>query len=66
MNRQEVLRIELAQKRLAHRDLNDSIDALHLSVNPDLLTLQRLKRNKLAIKDEIKRLEDAITPDIIA
>lgn len=30
------------------------------------LTLGRLKRQKLALKDQIARLEDELTPDIIA
>lgn len=66
MNRQEVLRAELAQLRQEHRDLDDAITALHEQVNPDRLTLQRLKRKKLALKDKIQRLEDEILPDIIA
>ncbi len=66
MDHQEVLRAELIQMQQEHRDLDDAIGAIHERINPDLLSLQRLKRKKLALKDKIQRLEDEITPDIIA
>ncbi len=66
MNRQDVLKVKLATKRQEHRDLDDAIHALHDKGHGDALTLQRLKRQKLSLKDEIRRLEDEITPDIIA
>ena len=52
--------------RQEHSDLAASIDALSLAVTPDQLMLARLKRKKLALKDEIVKLEDRILPDIIA
>ncbi|MFQ6553975.1 YdcH family protein [Aestuariibius insulae] len=66
MAKEEVLRIELEVLREEHRDLDASIEALQEKGMGDQLTLQRLKRKKLALKDEIARLEDQITPDIIA
>jgi hypothetical protein len=66
MGRTEVLRVELEIKRSEHRDLDAAIAALHEKSHADMLTLQRLKRKKLALKDQISRLEDAIIPDIIA
>ena len=66
MPREEILRIELETKKREHRDLDEAIAALHESTHPDMLTLQRLKRKKLALKDKIRRLENEITPDIIA
>ena len=66
MSHRDVLRATLALKRQEHRDLDDAISALHETGRADALTLQRLKRQKLALKDEISRLEDEITPDIIA
>lgn len=66
MPREEVLRIELAQLRLEHRDLDVAITALGEALHADMLALKRLKRNKLSLKDKISRLEDEITPDIIA
>ncbi len=66
MNHQDVLRVTLEIKRREHRDLDDAIHALHETGRADVLTLQRLKRQKLALKDEIARIEDELTPDIIA
>jgi len=66
MDRQSVLRATLAQKLQEHSELNVTIDALHAAPAPDMLVLQRLKRLKLAVKDTIARLQDEITPDIIA
>ena len=66
MERVEVLRIKLERLRQDHRDLDEAIHALHEQGRADVLTLQRLKRQKLALKDQIARFEDEITPDIIA
>lgn len=66
MNHEEVLRIELEVLRREHRDLDEAIDALHAGGRADALTLQRLKKQKLSLKDRISRLEDELTPDIIA
>lgn len=66
MEQLEVLRVKLAVLRDEHRDLDTAIHALHDKGIPDMLTLQRLKRQKLALKDQIAQLEDRITPDIIA
>jgi hypothetical protein len=56
----------LAALREEHQDLSDSIEALEERPQPDMLQIARLKRRKLALKDEIVRLEDQLTPDIIA
>lgn len=66
MEQNEVLRVKLAVLKQDHRDLDDAIAALHDNGLTDVLTLQRLKRQKLALKDRIAALEDRITPDIIA
>jgi hypothetical protein len=62
----EVLQIQLAVFKREHRDLDDAISALVEKSTTDQLTLQRLKKRKLALKDKISRLEDRLTPDIIA
>jgi hypothetical protein len=49
-----------------HRDLDEAIGALEERPLPDQLTLRRLKKRKLALKDAISRIEDELTPDIIA
>ena len=56
----------LAELREEHKDLDDSIQALEERYQPDMLQIARLKRKKLLLKDEIGRLEDLLTPDIIA
>lgn len=62
----EVLRVKLEFLKRQHRDLDEAIQALQERTNPDMLTLRRLKKQKLALKDEIVQLEDRILPDIIA
>ena len=62
----EVLQIQLAVFKSEHRDLDDAISALVEKGTADQLTLQRLKKRKLALKDKISRLEDRLTPDLIA
>jgi len=62
----EALRMELAQLRQEHRDLDVAVEALAATVNHDALQLQRLKKKKLMIKDRISVLEDQLFPDIIA
>lgn len=66
LNHAQVQRIELATLRHEHRDLDDAIAALHEHGRADPLTLKRLKKQKLALKDQIRRIEDELTPDIIA
>ena len=62
---------ELVQKQLTileseHRDLDDVIDRLGDDLPFDQLKLQRLKKRKLVLKDEITLLRSRILPDIIA
>lgn len=49
-----------------HADFDAAIHALSATPMPDLLLIGRLKRKKLALKDEISRVESYLTPDIIA
>lgn len=62
----EVLRVKLEVLKQEHRDLDDAIHALEGSVRADQLALRRLKKQKLFLKDQIARIEDVLTPDIIA
>lgn len=66
MPAEEVLRIKLEVLRREHRDLDEAIEALQERSSHDMLTLKRLKKQKLSLKDQIAALEDRITPDIIA
>jgi len=61
-----ILRHRLAQLKQEHRDLDEAIMALEASQDRDQLRLTRMKKRKLALKDEIARLEDQLLPDIIA
>lgn len=66
MSPEEVLRVKLEVLRREHRDLDEAIQALQTTSGPDQLTLRRLKKQKLALKDRITIIEDKLTPDIIA
>lgn len=66
MAREDVLRVKLAALQAEHRDLDDAIRALEDKGTGDMFTIRRLKKQKLGLKDRIARLEDQITPDIIA
>lgn len=57
-------RIEIARRD--HRDLDAAIEALRLMPNADMIQLQRFKKRKLRLRDEIAMLEDMLIPDIIA
>lgn len=63
---EEELRARLAELRQEHADLDASIQAIAVSPVPDMMLIGRLKRKKLAVKDEIARIEDMLTPDIPA
>lgn len=63
---QENLKQRLAELKTEHRDLDIAIDALVSTGNYDHLQLQRLKKRKLILKDQIFRIEDILLPDIIA
>jgi hypothetical protein len=66
MQTEEVLKVELEFFRQEHRDLDQAITALSDTATSDRLMIQRLKKKKLQLKDKISRLEDRLTPDIIA
>jgi len=66
MKREDVLRQKLEMLRVEHRDLDDAIAAMAAQPVMDRLAHSRLKKRKLALKDQITRIEDEITPDIIA
>ena len=66
MMTEEVLRMKLEMLRREHRDLDEAISALEAKGTADALTLRRLKKQKLSLKDRISAIEDRLTPDIIA
>jgi len=62
----EALQQKLVELRQEHQDLDASVVALALLPQPDQLLIARLKRRKLALRDQIARIEDQLTPDILA
>jgi hypothetical protein len=63
---ESALRERLEQLRTEHRDLDDAIVALLARHSIDQLQVARLKRRKLALRDEIAMVQDMLVPDIIA
>ncbi|WP_166416724.1 YdcH family protein [Cochlodiniinecator piscidefendens] len=66
MNHEDVLRVKIGVLMQEHRDLDDAIAALQEKGTADPLTLKRLKKQKLALKDQIQKIQNELTPDIIA
>ncbi|MEO1251733.1 MAG: DUF465 domain-containing protein [Pseudomonadota bacterium] len=62
----EAMAIRLASLEEEHRDLDAAIRALEESAPYERLSIARLKKKKLQLKDEIQELKDAMLPDIIA
>jgi len=62
----EALEARLSELRQDHADLDAAIQALANTTVPDLIVIGRLKRKKLALKDEMARVEEFLNPDIIA
>jgi hypothetical protein len=60
------LRDLLTRLTTEHRDLDAEIVRLEQAPVADQLTIKRLKKRKLALKDRITMLEDRLLPDIIA
>jgi len=62
----EALKAKLATLKTEHRDLDDVIARLAERTPVDQLELQRLKKRKLLLKDQITKIESELLPDIIA
>lgn len=63
---EDALPVRLALLMEEHSDLDAAIKALSKSASHDSISLARLKKKKLQLKDMIQRLKDQLTPDIIA
>lgn len=66
MDDQQALRRRLAELETEHRDLDDIIARIAESAPFDQLQLQRLKKRKLHLKDQIAYVKSKLVPDIIA
>ena len=60
------IRSRLHGLEIEHHDLDDVINRLAADPLQDQLQLQRLKKRKLILKDQIQRLRARLIPDIIA
>ena len=60
------IRAMIAALREEHQDLDAAVRALEGLPMPDQLQIARLKKKKLVLRDQIAKLEDQLTPDIIA
>ena len=62
----EALKTRLHMLKIEHTDLDAAVGALEALAGPDQIQIARLKKKKLALRDEISRIEDILFPDIIA
>ena len=62
----EALKRKLTDLKSQHRDLDKTIEELSQDRSVDQLRLQRMKKRKLELKDQITVIEDRLLPDIIA
>ena len=62
----EVVDQRLVSLRVEHRDLDDVIDKLADDHESDAVRMRRMKKRKLALKDEIAVLESNMLPNLIA
>ncbi|HTP39392.1 MAG TPA: YdcH family protein [Steroidobacteraceae bacterium] len=57
---------KLRTLRIEHRDLDQIIERLTMDLHVDEIQLKRLKKRKLALKDQIQKLESQQIPDLNA
>ena len=62
----EALKAKLAALKTEHRYLDDVISRIAEARPFDQLQIQRLKKRKLMLKDQISKIESELLPDIIA
>jgi hypothetical protein len=60
------IRAQIAHLRQEHADLDAAVRALETQPQADQLQVARLKKKKLILRDQVTKLEDSLTPDIIA
>ena len=60
------LRAKLEELRTEHRDLDAAIQSMSQTAPFNQLQIQRMKKRKLILQDQIIKLESQLLPDIIA
>ncbi|MBI1406399.1 MAG: DUF465 domain-containing protein [Caulobacter sp.] len=60
------IRARLLELRQRHQDLDAAVEALSAMPTPDQLQIARLKKQKLVLRDQITKLENMLTPDLLA
>ena len=63
---QENIKKEINELLEQHSELDDAIERINDKIPFDQIKLQRLKKRKLLLKDEINKLKSQTLPDIIA
>lgn len=66
MDGQEIIKQQLERLEYEHHDLGDMIERMLDAAIVDQIAVQRLKKRKLLLKDQISNLRSRILPDIIA
>ncbi len=62
----ETLERQLEELKSEHRDMDDVIARIAAEVPFDQLQIQRLKKRKLQLRDQMAKVESLLLPDIIA
>jgi hypothetical protein len=60
------VRLELERLRQEHQDLDAAVMALQAQADANQLQIVRIKKRKLILRDQIAKLENRLTPDLIA
>ena len=66
MDQNQEIKYQLEELKSEHRDLDEAIARIAETAPFDQIHIQRLKKRKLILKDQIAILEDQLLPDIIA
>jgi len=62
----ELVKFKIIELNQEHQDLHYIIDHLVDELNPDQVRIQRLKKRRLYVKDQITHLRSSLIPDIDA
>lgn len=57
---------QLEQFKAEHKALDEQLEQLQRAQPVDFLTITKIKKEKLRLKDAIQRVESMLIPDIIA